>query len=239
MTNKICQKFLHLNLFIFSLLFLWIEATNSTSVGHRHVPAAAHYKCIDKERDALLDFNAHIDQDPDCRLSTWTTEKEEDYKCCNWSGVTCNNQTGHVTQLDLYYYSLGGCNLSQVMRPYSSPLLNSSSSSIDTLYLGDNNLNSSMYPWLLPLTSNKLGMLDLSKNMLDCKSFGNLCSLTSLNFAHNSVAVKLPDFLNNWSGCTSVALKDLYAPFSRFTRSLSDEIQMFSSLEYLVLDHMS
>ncbi|XP_076913444.1 receptor-like protein EIX1 [Bidens hawaiensis] len=136
----------------------------------------------------------------------------------------------------LSFLSLSGCNLSQVMHPYSSSFLNSSSS-IDTLYLDDNNLNSSMYQWLLPLTSNNLRKLDISKNMLDGKSFGNLCSLTSLDFAHNSVAVNLRDFFNNWSGCTSVALQNLYASYSRITGSLSDEIQMFTSLEDLYLDH--
>ncbi|XP_076894344.1 receptor-like protein EIX2 [Bidens hawaiensis] len=282
MTNKICQKFLHLILFIFSFLLLWTKTTSSTSISHRLVQATARYKCIDNERDALLDFKAHL-QDPNGNLSTWTIEKEEDYECCKWNGVTCNNRTGHVTELNLSSYSLGElgslpylqylslgnltscivdnidwlshmsdlihlnmddislakanswvnvilglqnlsylslsrCDLSQVMHPYSSSFLNSSTSSIDTLYLNDNNLNSSMYHWLWPLTSNKLRYLDLSKNMLDGKSFGYLCSLTNLDFSYNSVVANLPDFLNNnWSGCTSVALQTLHASYSRFT----------------------
>ncbi|XP_076892004.1 receptor-like protein EIX2 [Bidens hawaiensis] len=427
-----CHKILHLVLCILSILLLWLKTTTSTSVNHRLVPAATHYKCIDKERDALLDFKSHI-QDLDSLLSTWTIEKEENYECCNWSGVTCNNQTGHVTELHLSSYSLGGkishslvnlsylsyldlsensfngtipifigsmtqlgyldlsfssfkgtiptsvgsltkltrldlsgnfltgtipliigsmtqlnyldlsdnsfsgtiprtvgsmtklryfdlsrnylegtiptsigfltklthlalsdnyllngtciplelgnltnlqelalghltnctvenidwlshmsdlnylmmdgtslakankwvnvilglqklsflslsgCNLSQVMHSYSSSFVNSSSSSINNLYLDDNNLNSSMYHWLLPLTSNKLRYLDLSKNMLDGKSLGYLCSLTNLEFSYNSAVVNLSDLLNNWSGCTSVALQTLEALYSRFT----------------------
>ncbi|GKG04801.1 leucine-rich repeat-containing protein, partial [Tanacetum coccineum] len=37
--------------------------------------------CIDKERQALLDFKAPL-QDPDNMLSTWRPEEEDD--CCQW-----------------------------------------------------------------------------------------------------------------------------------------------------------
>ncbi|XP_076891982.1 uncharacterized protein LOC143543578 [Bidens hawaiensis] len=137
----------------------------------------------------------------------------------------------------LSYLSLHRCDLSEVMHPYSSSSVNSSSSSIVTLDLSYNNLNSSMYHWLLPLASNKLRTPYLSKNMLDGKSFGNLCSLTTLDFSYNVVVVKFPDFLNTWSGCTSVTLKYLYASHNQLTGTISDEIQMFSPLEQLYLDH--
>ncbi|GKG43060.1 leucine-rich repeat-containing protein, partial [Tanacetum coccineum] len=39
-------------------------------------------------------------------LSTWRPEEEDD--CCQWLEVTCNNQTGHVTELVLFNYGLGG-----------------------------------------------------------------------------------------------------------------------------------
>ncbi|KAJ9555407.1 hypothetical protein OSB04_010021 [Centaurea solstitialis] len=142
----------------------------------------------------------------------------------------------------LSYLNLMGCDLSEVMHPYSS-FLNSSSSSIEYLYLGKNNLNSSMYRWLFPLTSNRLLFLDLSKNMLDgvSKYLGNLCSLTDLYLESNQIAVKFADFLNNLSGCTSVTLRTLIVPYSQFIGSVSDEIQKFSSLEFLYLsdNHLS
>ncbi|KAJ9556567.1 hypothetical protein OSB04_011181 [Centaurea solstitialis] len=121
--------------------------------------------------------------------------------------------------------SLPGCHLSEVMYPYYSSV-NFSSSSIEYLYLGNNNLNSSMYRWLFPLTSNKLVYLDLSGNMLDGipKYLGNLCSLTTLRFNENSVVVNFPEFISNLSGCTSVTLHVLYAMNSQFIGSLSDEI---------------
>ncbi|CAH1452790.1 unnamed protein product [Lactuca virosa] len=136
----------------------------------------------------------------------------------------------------LYWLSLKGCELSQVMYPFSS-FLNSSSSSIEVLSLQNNSLNSSMYRWLFPFTSNNLLSLGLSDNMLDGipKYLGNLCSLETLSFYNNSAAVKFPDFLNNLSRCTSLSLKSLYASNNQFTGSLPDEIQKFTSLTGLSL----
>ncbi|GJY87728.1 leucine-rich repeat-containing protein [Tanacetum coccineum] len=68
------------------------DMSNAAHVGAAHT-------CIDKERQALLDFKAPL-QDPRNKLSTWRPEEEDD--CCQWSGVRCNNQTGHVTELDLF-----------------------------------------------------------------------------------------------------------------------------------------
>ncbi|KAJ0606106.1 putative leucine-rich repeat-containing, plant-type, leucine-rich repeat domain superfamily [Helianthus annuus] len=336
------------------LVFVWFKTTTATSLSHQ----ASNYKCIDKERHALLHFKSYIHYDPydpEEFLSTWTREEEEATgNCCEWYGVTCNNETGHVTALDLadgylegkispsllnlsylnyldlrgnYFsdtipmfigsmtqlryldlgwnaftgtiprelgnlthlqvlslkdlrectienldwlfhlsqledldmssislgkvdnwvnvilslkklstLSLNGCRLSHVIHPYSYPSV-SSPSSIVRLYLGNNSLNSSMYHWLYPLTSNKLVVLDLSGNKLDGipKYFGNLCSLTSLYFYFNLMPIKLPDFLKSLSGCTSFTLQVLYASSSQFTGSLSNDIQKFSSLAYLSL----
>ncbi|CAI9290284.1 unnamed protein product [Lactuca saligna] len=137
----------------------------------------------------------------------------------------------------LLWLSLSGCELSQVMYPYSSKIINSSSSSIEVLYLRNNNLTSSMYHWLLPLTSNKLRSLSLTHNMLDGipKYLGNLCGLEDLNFDNNFAVVTFPDFLNNLSGCTSLSLQWLSASNNQFTGSLPDEIKKFTSLTDLYL----
>ncbi|KAK1435260.1 hypothetical protein QVD17_01021 [Tagetes erecta] len=140
---------------------------------------------------------------------------------------------------NLSYLSLDGCDLSHVMHPYSYSSFNSSSSSILQLYLENNNLNTSMYHWLFPLTSNALQTLSLSANNLDWipKYLGNLCSLTFLVFNDNLVPVKLSDLLNNLSGCTSRTLQLLQASSSRLTGSLSDDILKFSSLSFLDLSN--
>ncbi|KAJ9555857.1 hypothetical protein OSB04_010471 [Centaurea solstitialis] len=367
-------------------------------------PTLNKKSCFEKEKQALLHFKASIYGDPFGLFSTWKPEEDDD--CCNWSGITCNNQTGHVTKLKPKRYSLEGeispslvnltylnhldlssnhfdgtipnfigsmtqlrhldlswnnflgtipnsmgsltqlryldlsfnsfygvipksigslsrlrclnlsfnpldgsippelgnltslrvlsletdekrsstienldwlsnlshlqhlqmdgmslakanqwvdvisslpklsylslwqCNLSEVMHPRSS-FVNSSSSSIQYLNLKGNNLNSSMYHWLFPLTSNKLLELDLSENILDGipKYLGDLCSLRSLKLSNNPIAVKFDDFLNNLSGCTMITLETLDASYNQLTGSLSDEIQKFPSLVTLLLLH--
>lgn len=59
------------------------------------------------DRDALLAFKQGITSDPAGRLASWR-EGEED--CCQWKGVRCSSQTGHVVaiwlrnkDLELYY----------------------------------------------------------------------------------------------------------------------------------------
>ncbi|GJX49928.1 leucine-rich repeat-containing protein [Tanacetum coccineum] len=128
-------------------------------------------------------------------------------KVSNWVNVIIGLQ-------NQYYLSLNGCDLSQVTHPYSSSV--NSSSSMISLHLDNNNLNSSMFRWLCPLIGNKLTDLSLSRNKFD---------------------EKLSDFLNNLSGCTSATLELLDASNNQLTGSLSDEIQHFSSLQRLNLSY--
>ncbi|OMO65866.1 hypothetical protein COLO4_30958 [Corchorus olitorius] len=51
--------------------------------------------CSDIERKALLNFKQSL-TDPFGKLSSWDGED-----CCQWHGVTCNNETGQVAKLDL------------------------------------------------------------------------------------------------------------------------------------------
>ncbi|KAI3688259.1 hypothetical protein L1987_81970 [Smallanthus sonchifolius] len=145
----------------------------------------------------------------------------------------------NLKRLSLRYLN-DGCNLSQVKHPYSTSFVNSSSnssSSIFSLSLGHNNLNSSMYHWLLPLTSNSLWQLILSDNMLDAlpEYIGKLCSLATLSFSNNFAVGKFSDFLTKLSGCTSVGIQELDVSNNHFTDSLSSDIQKFPSLVYLNL----
>ncbi|CAH1452537.1 unnamed protein product [Lactuca virosa] len=94
----------------FSLLLLLIVTTTASQLvatgkggGDANANGVVN-KCLNKERLALLLFKAPL-QDPDGSLSTWTADERD---CCEWSGVTCNNQTGRVTELDLQYCNLGG-----------------------------------------------------------------------------------------------------------------------------------
>ncbi|CAH1436229.1 unnamed protein product [Lactuca virosa] len=142
----------------------------------------------------------------------------------NMDGISLDKANHWVNVIssfrNLSYLSLRGCELSQVMYPYSSFV--NSSSSIVFLDLGNNSLNSSMYHWLFSLTSNSLFDLDLSYNMLDGipKYLGNLSNLEVLKFENNSAVIKFPDFLKNLSGCSSLTLAWLYASRSHFTDTI-------------------
>ena len=57
--------------------------------------------CSKKERNALLTFKENLN-DSSNSLSSWVDED-----CCtNWFGVSCSNQTGYVSKLDLHSQSL-------------------------------------------------------------------------------------------------------------------------------------
>ncbi|KAD5508859.1 hypothetical protein E3N88_16562 [Mikania micrantha] len=176
-------------------------------------------------RIETLDWLSHLSLLEDLDMSSISLSKVD-----NWVNVILSLEKLSTLRLD-------ECDLSHVMHPYSNSSVNSSSSSIVSIYLTDNNLNSSMYHWLFPLTSNRLVDLDLSFNKLDGipKYVGNLCSLETLSFYFNSMPVHFPVFLNNLSGCASFTLQILDASSSRLTGSFSDDIQKFSSLVHLSL----
>ena len=52
-------------------------------------------KCIKSEREALLRFKAGVFDIPG-KLSSWVGED-----CCQWNGVVCDNESGHVIKLNL------------------------------------------------------------------------------------------------------------------------------------------
>ncbi|KAK1435290.1 hypothetical protein QVD17_01051 [Tagetes erecta] len=354
MRSNISPKYMHLVFLLLSFLLVWLKITNGTPIRYLDGEGAGDYKCIDKERDALLHFKSYIHHDPYDSLSTWTSkEGEAANDCCEWDGVKCNDRSrviglylsranfegnispsllnlsyltslelasnsfngtipsfiSSMTQLETLYLGwnnftgsipselgnltnlhtlslsyigsctienldwlsrlsrlegldmagislgkvdnwidvlltlkrlsfldLSSCELSQVMHPYSYSFVDSSSLAIGYLHLKDNNLNSSMYHWLISLVSNKTEYLDLSGNKLDGvpKYLGNLC-LVYFYFQNNSMPIDFTNFLDNLSGCTTSTLQWLDASGSQFTGSLPDDIQNFSSLSNLYL----
>ncbi|GKD27444.1 putative leucine-rich repeat protein [Tanacetum coccineum] len=172
----------------------------ATSLGHQLVVAtggAATNKCIDNERQALLGFKARL-LDPDDLVSTWRPEEEDD--CCKWSGVTCDNQTGHVTMLDLSaYYTIGG-----VGGEISLSLLNLTY--LNHLDLSENSFHGTILPFIGSMTH--LTYLDLSYNHFtgSIKSIGSLTGLTFLKLAANQFVGAIPMSIGNLTNLTQLIL---------------------------------
>ncbi|XP_041011519.1 receptor-like protein EIX2 [Juglans microcarpa x Juglans regia] len=80
-------------LLVLLLWYLLLATTTFTQYCH----ANPNGLCLKNEREALLTFKQGI-IDPLNRLSSWTGEE-----CCLWSGIGCDNVTGHVIKLNLQY----------------------------------------------------------------------------------------------------------------------------------------
>ncbi|XP_059630506.1 receptor-like protein EIX2 [Cornus florida] len=79
-------------------LMLWILSLHnlrSSSFLGNNIIKLTSAKCIEREREALINFK-HGLKDPSGRLSSWGGDD-----CCQWRGVRCNNILGHVVKLDL------------------------------------------------------------------------------------------------------------------------------------------
>ncbi|KAI9098534.1 hypothetical protein K1719_025159 [Acacia pycnantha] len=81
------------------LALLVFELRHLAPHGWRAV--GAEVGCIEKEREALLRFKAALGENSSLvKWSSWGS-KEPKRDCCEWEGVVCNNQTGHVIKLHL------------------------------------------------------------------------------------------------------------------------------------------
>ena len=78
--------------FVFFLLSLAIFKLGSCTENQSQTN---NVTCIKSEREALLRFKAGVNDTPG-KLSSWVGED-----CCQWKGVECDNESGHVTKLNL------------------------------------------------------------------------------------------------------------------------------------------
>ncbi|XVF49267.1 hypothetical protein PTKIN_Ptkin03bG0254900 [Pterospermum kingtungense] len=172
----------YLFLLLFHLLLFVSSCSGNSKVRER---------CIETERKVLVDFKECL-IDPDGRLSSWVG-----LDCCKWEGVTCNNRTGHVTELYLVQGSLGG----------SIPASIENLSSLRLLRLSNNNLNGTIPASLWNLT--QLSMLSLASNKLEGslpESLGGFKNLQEFCLYNNSFWGSIPASIGNLS---SLRLLDL------------------------------
>ncbi|GKA10058.1 leucine-rich repeat-containing protein [Tanacetum coccineum] len=225
-------------LFILPLVLLCFNTTTATAVGVVHT-------CIDKERQALLDFKAPL-QVLFNKLSTWRPEEEED--CCQWLGVTCNNQTGHVTELFLYPYGfVGEINLSLLNLTY-----------LNHLDLHGNYFHGTIPKFICSMTH--LTFLSLAYNEFTGtipESIGNMTQLTHLDLSNNKFSGVIPEsigslsnlthldlFENNFNGTIPISIGSLsnltYIDLSEnnFSGTIPREFGNLTNLEHLFLDSL-
>ncbi|KAF3434857.1 hypothetical protein FNV43_RR21944 [Rhamnella rubrinervis] len=172
--------------FAFLITIASISAISLCSNGN-HVEVA----CKESERQALLKFKQDL-IDPMNRLSTWDTGDQSD--CCSWTGVGCDNLTGHVRELHLGFphqnledsdeylsdlkYKLGVWRCS----PYQLGNL----SSLRYLDLSSSDLKVENLQWLSNLSllqHLEMSFVDLSKAFDSIKVINMLHSLQSLRLS--------------------------------------------------------
>ncbi|CAO2821332.1 unnamed protein product [Amaranthus hypochondriacus] len=141
-------------------------------------------QCIPKEREALLAFKHNIRVDRCGLLSSWGDDEPKQHlqlDCCQWKGVRCNNQTGHVIM-----FTLG----SESYHPCLEGTIHSSLSELkhlEYLDLSSNDFQGQIIPSFIGLFSN-LKHLNLSRTGLTGlvpHHLGNLSKLLSLDLNCN------------------------------------------------------
>ncbi|KAM5552447.1 hypothetical protein ABKV19_027008 [Rosa sericea] len=201
--NPISRLILHFLL----LLFLASSCLNNSSV--------VVESCMEEERRALLSFKQDL-IDPSGKLSSWAG-----HECCQWTGISCNNRTGHVATVDL-------------RNTYPDTTSKWNTTEYEESCLWGKLIN----PSLLGLKH--LSYLDLSSNDFQGihipKFIGELTSLRYLNFSSirylNSVAGEIPSSLGNLSNLNYL---DLGSSYSSLSSKNLNWLSHLSSLKYLNL----
>ncbi|KAJ4789665.1 Receptor-like protein kinase HAIKU2 [Rhynchospora pubera] len=192
--------------------------------------------CVEHEREALLKFKAGVN-DSSNRLVSWTGDE-----CCNWAGVTCSNQTGHIITLDLrnsYFYNFSWDGViypeyewnNHSLTGKISPSLQHISE-LQYLDLSYNNFSGNEFPSFINSFRN-LNYLNFSTTGLSgilLPHLGNLSKLQYLDLSRTNLSGIIPPQLDNLS-------KLQYLVLSRTGLSgiIPPQLGNLSKLQHLVL----
>ncbi|XP_044473238.1 receptor-like protein EIX2 [Mangifera indica] len=144
--------------------------------------------CLQSERLALLRFKQDL-IDPVNRLFSWTSGHGD---CCAWSGIVCDNFTGHVLELNLR----------------TPPAVEEYASSASDKARERSKLSGKINPSLLDLKH--LRSLDLSDNNFEGveipRFLGSMQNLRNLNLSLSSFQGMIPPQLGNLSNLQYLCL---------------------------------
>ncbi|XP_076928071.1 receptor-like protein EIX1 [Bidens hawaiensis] len=185
---------------IFTFFHYSFSKQNSTTI-----------QCIGYEKTTLLEFKNDLIEGAN-RLVSWNRSNAD---CCKWYGITCNNRTGHVTEIRLR-------GPDDVMAAVW-----------DTQETSIQRLGGKVNPSLQNLTS--LEYLDLSCNDFGGNPIpvyiGSIRSLTYLNLSESRFSGEVPSELGNLSKLQVLSIRYLYSGDQYVPRVKS--LQWLSGLSFL------
>ncbi|XP_073019237.1 receptor protein-tyrosine kinase CEPR2-like [Primulina eburnea] len=156
-----------------------------------------HSMCITIEKQALLKFKSQL-IDPLNYLDSWKDSDSDSGSPCKFYGITCDQETGFVTDISLDNKSLSG-----VISPSLSIL-----QSLTSLVLPSNLLSGIIPSEFRNLTN--LKVLNLTGNIMNgtIPDLSNLIKLERLDLSGNYFSGAFPAWVGNLSGLVSLGLGD-------------------------------